>query len=87
MVFHEKHHFNTIFSYSWKAGTHRTLPNSQESAAATQQPTLSHTHTHKHTHFTKTLTSLSVSKQASIEQVGSVIRDAAEQKKKGRKNK
>jgi hypothetical protein len=49
--------------------------------------THTYTHTHKHTHFTKTLTSLSVSKQASIEQVGSVMRDAAEQKKKGRKNK
>jgi len=47
-----------------------------------QQPPsnpLSHTHTHP---LHKTLTSLSASKQASIEQVGSVIRDA-EQKKKG----
>jgi hypothetical protein len=59
------------------------LPNSQASAAATQQSTLSHPQTHP---LHKTLTSLSVSKQGSIEQVGSVIR-VAEKKKKGKKKK
>ncbi len=64
------------------------FPRVSSSHPATHSLSHTHIHTHPQTHpLHKTLTSLSVSKQASIEQVGSVIRDAAEQKKKGRKKK